>query len=57
MPRTKGAVDKQPRNRDTSDHRTLPRKPGGGRKPNPCCPTCGRRLPNSAVQKQVTDKD
>jgi hypothetical protein len=57
MPRTKGAADKQPRKPDTSDHRTKPRRPGAGRKCNPCCPTCGRRLPNSAVQKQVTSED
>lgn len=46
-----------PRKRDTSDHRTKPRKPGAGRKPNPCCPTCGRRLPNSAVVKPASSED
>jgi len=57
MPRTKGAADKQPRKPSTSTHRTRTRAKGAGRKPNPCCPTCGRGLPNSAVVKQVTDKD
>jgi len=55
MPRPKGAADKQPRKPDSSTHRTRPRKPGAGRKPNPCCPTCGRRLPNKAVPKAATD--
>jgi hypothetical protein len=53
MPRTKGAADKQPRKPSTSTHRTLPRKPGAGRKPNPHCPTCGQRLSNKAVKKQA----
>jgi hypothetical protein len=57
MPRPKGAADKQPRKPSTSDHRARPRKPGAGRKPNPVCPHCGRRMPNKAVAKMVTKKD
>lgn len=57
MPRPKGAADKAPRKPDTSDHRSLPRKPGAGRKPNPCCPTCGQRVSKAVNKKQVTSED